>query len=164
MLHRTLKYDDNGSYRWGFRIGPWEPRHEWFKLGLYPELRESDLFRRYPSGTALPRIYGEEECESLIVDYLKALREHADHVLNERYTTAVLRTTPKEYIITVPAVWSIKAQDRTRSCAERAGMGSGNRLHIITEPEAAGIYALKSMPRNTFKIGDTFILCDAGGG
>lgn len=66
--------------------------------------------------------------------------------------------------ITVPAVWSDMAQSKTRACAEAAGMGAGAALHIISEPEAAAVYALSVMDPHDLKIGDTFVLCDAGGG
>lgn len=41
-------------------------------------------------------------------------------------------------------------------------MGKG--LQIISEPEAAAIYALHAMDPHSIKVGDTFVLCDAGGG
>ena len=62
----------------------------------------------------------------------------------------------------MPAVWSDSAQAKTRACAERAGMGKG--LQIISEPEAAAIYALHAMDPHSIQVGDTFVLCDAGGG
>ena len=43
-------------------------------------------------------------------------------------------------------------------------MGQGSALHIISEPEAAAMYALDIMDPHNIKVGDTFILCDAGGG
>lgn len=66
--------------------------------------------------------------------------------------------------ITVPAVWTDAAQAKTRACAEEAGMGAGSALHIISEPEAAAIYALTVMDHLDTQVGDTFVLCDAGGG
>ena len=66
--------------------------------------------------------------------------------------------------ITVPAVWSDMAQAKTRNCAEAAGMGAGAALHIISEPEAAALFALSAMDRHGLQIGETFVLCDAGGG
>ena len=61
-------------------------------------------------------------------------------------------------------MWSDAAQAKTRECAERAGMGRGDRLQIISEPEAAAIYTLDALDPHNVKIGDTFVLCDAGGG
>ena len=56
------------------------------------------------------------------------------------------------------------AQDATRACADAARMGAGAALHVISEPEAAALYALTALDPHGLKIGDTFMLCDAGGG
>ena len=66
--------------------------------------------------------------------------------------------------ITVPAVWSDTAQAKTLACAEKAGMGTSSTLQIVSEPEAAATYALDIMDPLNIKKGDTFVLCDAGGG
>lgn len=121
----------------------------------------SDLSREFPDQHALPPSYNNTP-ENLCTDYLKALRQHTEAVLKHKLPQSVLRTTPIEYIITVPAVWSDMAQAKTRNCAEVAGMGK--RLQIISEPEAAAIYALHAMDPHSIKVGDTFVLCDAGGG
>ena len=43
-------------------------------------------------------------------------------------------------------------------------MGNGENLQIVSEPEAAATYALDAMDPHSVKVGDTFVLCDAGGG
>ena len=43
-------------------------------------------------------------------------------------------------------------------------MGKGDRLQIISEPEAAATYALRNLNPHDVRIGDTFVLVDAGGG
>lgn len=43
-------------------------------------------------------------------------------------------------------------------------MGKGTALHIVSEPETAAMYALKILDPHGIKVGDTFVLCDAGGG
>ena len=43
-------------------------------------------------------------------------------------------------------------------------MGKGNALQVVSEPEAAAMYALDALDPHNIKIGDTFVLCDAGGG
>jgi molecular chaperone DnaK (HSP70) len=67
----------------------------------------------------------------------------------------------QEWIITVPAVWSIKAKDVTRACALAAGM---TNVAMTTEPEAAAAYAMQKLDRSYLKIGDSITICDAGGG
>jgi len=75
-----------------------------------------------------------------------------------------LARLPREYIITVPAIWTHGAQELTRECAQKAGMGEGDKIEIISEPEAASIYAIQTMENLGLEKNDTFVLCDAGGG
>jgi molecular chaperone DnaK (HSP70) len=117
--------------------------------------------QQYPSRTALQYETGEE-CEKLVTEYLRNLRKHVEGNIRKKLTEPVWKNNgPPHYIITVPAVWDPKAWDTTRSCAEKAGMGKD--VQIITEPEAAGIYALKNIAQ-PLKKDDTFVMCDAGGG
>ena len=114
------------------------------------------------SNAALPDY--DHHPEKLVTDYLTAMRKHAEKVLAHKLPQSVVADIPIEYILTVPALWSDTAQAKTRSCAEKAGMGSGSSLHIISEPEAGAIYALDTMDPHGIQIGDTFVVCDAGGG
>lgn len=170
----SILYYDNGGmtgpFHWGFKARAEQQRgkkvHEWFKLGLCPEYEErraaeSELNRKYPSTTALDPVKGEE-AEKLVVDYLASLKKRVDEHFRELDRS--VNEIPREYIITVPAIWDHKEQERTRSCAERAGMGQGSKLQIVSEPEAAAIYALSREHKIGLKVDDTFIICDAGGG
>jgi len=159
-----LRYNSGGTrgpFKWGFEVPDYEKRHEWFKLGLCSEFEANpSLANDYPSPTALPRVFGPE-CERLVVDYLTSLRKHAESYFRIQFDPMIFHTTPREYIITVPAIWTDRAQYITRICAEQAGMG---HLQIISEPEAAGIFALDTMTNIGLNVGDTFVVCDAGGG
>ena len=161
---REIKYDGQ-NYKWGFQIGDSELRQQWFKLELDPsQLRgTSDLARRFPDYTAEPPQYNMST-EKIVIDYLTALRKHAEQVLRHKLPAGALMSTPLEFVMTVPAVWSDAAQAKTRACAEKAGMGLGSALHIVSEPEAAAMYALDAMDPHNIKVGDTFVLVDAEGG
>lgn len=173
LCSSILRYDNGGTtgpFKWGFDAHREQRRgekvHEWFKLGLCPEYEErraaeSELARKYPSPTGLQPVKGKD-AEKLVVDYLSSLKKRVDE--HFRGIDKSVDDIPREYIITVPAIWDDKEQDRTRNCAQRAGMGKDNQLQIISEPEAAAIYALERMPRVGLKVQDTFIICDAGGG
>jgi molecular chaperone DnaK (HSP70) len=97
-------------------------------------------------------------------DFLEKLKIQALEALDKRYGKAFMATTKIEYILTVPAVWSDAAKDATLKAAGVAGLSKSRNLQMITEPEAAGLYALKQMEGVTLAEGDTFIVCDAGGG
>ncbi|KAI1154192.1 actin-like ATPase domain-containing protein [Nemania diffusa] len=170
----TLQYDNNEGRqalegppsRWGFETenDPQEPKYQWFKLELDPTLR-SMLARKYPKTAIQPK---PEHVEKLVTDYLGVLRKHAEGRIKASFAglgDALLRHVPWEYIITVPAVWPETAQNITRKCAADAGMAPASPVQIITEPEAAGIYALEHVSQEIqLTIGDTFVICDAGGG
>lgn len=177
---REIAYDGNNS-KWGFQIEDSAPqRHRWFKLDLDPsQVRESPLANCLDSIRAQPGY----DPPKLVTDFLTSIRRHAERSLRYKLPESALLSTPIEYIvcnhgiqenaypffanimqITVPAVWSDMAQATTRLCAEAARMGAGAALHIISEPEAAALYALDALDPHGLKIGDTFMLCDAGGG
>ncbi|KAL8938655.1 MAG: hypothetical protein Q9216_003775 [Gyalolechia sp. 2 TL-2023] len=154
-----------GGYNWGFQIASNAPRHQWFKLGLDPNQVKavSSLSQEFPDEKAA--VLGVDHSpEKLAEDYLLALRHHMEAILKKNLHSTVVSVTPVEYVITVPAVWSDAAKAKTRRCAEQAGMGRGDKLQVIAEPEAAAMYALAKMKLFGLRIGDTFILCDAGGG
>ncbi len=122
--------------------------------------KSSHLALNYPDPRALQvnhRVTGE----FLVTDYLKCLRKHSLEILKEGLCDNVLETTLVEFIITVPAIWSEAAKQKTRLSAERAGMGAAVKL--ISEPEAAIIYAL-DQELSKLEIGDIVVVCDAGGG
>jgi molecular chaperone DnaK (HSP70) len=67
------------------------------------------------------------------------------------------------YVITVPAIWSDDAKNLTRLAATRAGI-PGDKLNLITEPEAAALYCATMCEELDLRQGDRFLVCDAGGG
>ncbi|KAL6717539.1 hypothetical protein ACLMJK_005454 [Lecanora helva] len=158
-----MKYDGQ-NFKWGFQIPDSVQRHQTFKLDLDPsQNRTTALASQYHDPKKAPPAY-DEDAERITTDYMGALRKHAEQILRYKLPDSALKSTPVEYIITVPAVWSDTAQAKTRTCAQAAGMGVGANLHIISEPEAAALYALDAMDPHNLTVGDTFVLCDAGGG
>lgn len=161
-------YDSNdlSSYRWGCEVDDAEPKHEWFKLKLDPTRQggNSELARNFPSRTLRPSTYQTATVERLVTDYFTALRKHLDALLRRRLLPSAAQK-PREYILTVPATWSQRAKDDTLTYAHNAGMGSRDRIHMVTEPEAAALYDLQKRERDrSLEQGDVFTICDAGGG
>lgn len=132
---------------------------QWFKLGLYPN-DSSVLARKYPVQNLQ---MSDVECERYVMNYLGALGEYIDKYLTKTLGDDMLDDAEREYILTVPAVWPPESRERTLSCVERAGMGTPDKIQVVTEPEAAGLYALRTGNIELHN-GDTFVICDAGGG
>ncbi len=99
-----------------------------------------------------------------VSDYLTQIYQHTMNTLTKRYGESFMAITKIEFVLTVPAVWSDAAKNATLQAAERAGMGNRHEVRLISEPEAAAVYTLKAIQPNHLKIGDNFIVCDAGGG
>jgi molecular chaperone DnaK (HSP70) len=150
--------------KWGYQTlmqPPGVKLHEWFKLGsVDPGLQSTE---------AAMLSVKPGEWEKLVVDYLRSLKEASDSYVTRTLPEWIQGqgAPPREYIITVPAMWSEAAQEATRGCAAEAFLGDRqriNEIHIVAEPEAAAIYALTRMPTIDRKEGNTFVICDAGGG
>jgi hypothetical protein len=103
--------------------------------------------------------------KELVMNYLAALRLHTQEVLERNLDPETVESTSIEFILTVSSAWIDKSPEWTvRCCAESAGMGVAKNLHIISEPEAAAVYAFQKLAPEDLSFRDGFTLCDAGGG
>ena len=122
-----------------------------------------DFEQKYSNELADPPDYSRSVTK-LVTDYLTALRKQAQKTLDDKYGASALKTMGINWVITVPAIWSMKAKDDTLGCAREAGIGSGQKVTIVSEPEAAAAYALQAIEPRSLKPADNFVVCDAGGG
>lgn len=157
----------------GFEVPPADPQKiSWIKILLDPSQPRPTFVN--PKRTTLPR--GKKPVD-IVTDYLTALRAYTVQTLERRLGREMMSRTKVEYVLTVPAVWSDKARQMTMEAAMRAGLGLGGGavadeeeeglglLKLITEPEGAAEYALRSIQPNSMKVGLYFIfLCIFRGG
>ncbi|RYP52061.1 hypothetical protein DL768_002744 [Monosporascus sp. mg162] len=143
--------------QWGFQVPPQAPAEEvfeWFKLDLDPSLQRSTENR----GTRC-------DAQKLVAEYLSKLGGHLLYTLRLKLGEALVRSTPLDFILTVPAIWSDLAKSKTLEACRRAGGPFHNRpITLISEPEAAAIYTLHGLDPHGLEVGDSFVICDAGGG
>ncbi|KAK1060009.1 hypothetical protein LTR74_012230, partial [Friedmanniomyces endolithicus] len=148
--------------RWGFQFKPEETRLRCIKLFLDRNQRLPHFVS--PLETAAQLRKCERTVMDAVSDYLTKIYKHTMETLNRRYGESFVNSTPVEFVLTVPAVWSDAAKNATLQAAERAGMGNRHELKLISEPEAAAVYTLRSIQPSRLKVGDNYIVCDAGGG
>ncbi|RMZ24418.1 hypothetical protein D0859_11529 [Hortaea werneckii] len=148
--------------RWGFQFKPEEPRLRCIKLFLDRNQKLPHFVS--PLETAAQLRKCDRTVMDAVSDYLTKIYNHTMEMLARRYGESFLSTTKVEFVLTVPAVWSDAAKNATLQAAERAGMGSRHELKLISEPEAAAVYTLKTIQPSGLKVNDNFIVCDAGGG
>lgn len=150
------------TIRWGFQFRPEEPRLRCIKLFLDRNQKLPHFVS--PLETAAQLRKCDRTVMDAVSDYLTKIYQHTMETLTRRYGESFVSTTKVEFVLTVPAVWSDAAKNATLQAAERAGMGKRHELRLISEPEAAAVYTLKTIQPNGLHIGDNFIVCDAGGG
>lgn len=164
----VLLYSPDGKtlVSWGSQVPEDKPCLKHFKLGLSDICeQESKLLSylkiQYPDEMEKPLDH-EQKPEKLVTDFLQKLHAHIISCIETAVGKAAVKTTPIEYVLTVPAIWGDKAKEKTRLCARNAGFGEN--IHMISEPEAAVTWALGILEPGTLNEGDTFVLVDAGGG
>ncbi|KAL8337837.1 hypothetical protein RB601_006754 [Gaeumannomyces tritici] len=126
----------------------------------------NDIDEALAGNGGAPPAYPGKDVVEIVADYLSLVRDTAYQTMRNRYG-GVFDGMRKELVVTVPAVWSERAKDQTMKAVAKAEWGV-SKTSMITEPEAAAIYTLRGMSESSnkteMKVGDTFVLCDAGGG
>lgn len=148
---------------WGNQVDSSMSRYQEFKLHLggRQQLNETRLTNQFPDPLGLP-LSIQYNATKLTVDYLRCFRDHILSVISDQIHKHTVETTPIEWTLTIPAIWSDQQKDSTLFCAKEAGIG--DRIRLVTEPEAAITHAISSMTAEELSVGQTFVLCDCGGG
>lgn len=72
--------------------------------------------------------------EDLTTDYLTKLYQHLMYTLDQKLGASILRTIPIEFCLTVPAIWSEVAKEKTLKACQRAGLKSKSEILLVSEP------------------------------
>ncbi|KAL3954664.1 hypothetical protein ACCO45_010227 [Purpureocillium lilacinum] len=137
------------GWQWGFQIPESAKRYRFFKLKLdEPQKANKD----------------GETPQELTRIYLSCLHTHFISVLEKRLSPSIVRSTPMDFVVTVPAIWSNAAKQATERAAAMAGFCGNQRIQLISEPEAAALYTIKYLSPSILQRGRKFVVCDAGGG
>ncbi|CVK84249.1 related to hsp70 protein [Fusarium proliferatum] len=156
----AILYDprDSRNFKWGGQL-TWRDDHvQGVKLLLDPkQTRPSYL----PSSSAnLEKRRLPKDVVDVVADFMKAMYEHALEKIASKVPRDYLDLCEKSFVLTVPAVWSDKAKEKTIQAAKKAGVYP---VTLVKEPEAAALYTFMTQER-ALTTGDCFVVCDAGGG
>lgn len=113
------------------------------------------------------RSYNERGTDQAIVDYLSLLGAEVLETLNNYLGAELIKDYELKYVLTVPAIWSERATQRTKRAFQEAMDLRGRQardITMISEPEAAAIYELQQMKMQIVHEGDCLMILDAGGG
>ncbi|KAK5442624.1 hypothetical protein LTS15_011048 [Exophiala xenobiotica] len=158
---------------WGFEVTRTHKQYSWTKLLLDCEIdltQHDDPLLAAMYGSGFLRLPEGKSARAVVKDYLQELYQFLVQSIEKDIGREVLNTMPMECWITIPAIWSDRAQADTRAAALEAGFGSrkSDKVNVIPEPEAGALYALKpylgERAVNPIKAGEHFLICDCGGG
>ncbi|KAG8164168.1 hypothetical protein KVR01_006086 [Diaporthe batatas] len=152
----------NNDPEWGFLIPTDAPNDEvlqWFKLKLDDRPKVAAFI---PENI---RDYSGRRIDQAIVDYLSSLGTEVMHTLTDGLSAGIIADYELKYVLTVPAIWSERATQRTRSAFQEAmNIRSAVDITVISEPEAAAICELQEAETRIVDEGECIMILDAGGG
>ncbi|KAI1123685.1 hypothetical protein F5Y10DRAFT_285795 [Nemania abortiva] len=158
-----ISYQDGNIHHWGYEVSIKEESFKWIKILLEPEQKYSHTVDEVKNSNELLAKLGMT-ADQVVRDYLRELWAYTRENIRKRIGEDDWESEfQRRVILTVPAIWSHQAKDRTLRAAKEAGLPDD--IRIVTEPEAAALATLKSKEaENTLQPGDAFVVCDAGGG
>lgn len=128
--------------------------------GLVSSLDPEDI----PEGSMLLKgKLAAYDTDRLIADYLTRFGAHLMYLLRKRLGT-LLQGSSLHFVLTVPAMWSDHAKQRTTQAFHRAlSLPADSSVITTSEPEAAATYVLSRM-KSKLEVGQCYMVLDAGGG
>lgn len=114
------------------------------KSALLSDFDDCDIYDA--STNDMMRLPKGKSAKDVATEYLRHMYKMFEKSKEELFGSMNLNELPVEFWITVPASWSEAAKLLTKSAALAAGFGSRNidQVMLISEPEAAAHYTLKS--------------------
>lgn len=177
--HKTASHISYSCFgnrqRWGSVITAAEGPLKLFKLLLLDDTDLPDYIRDKSDLIETKKRIQEmgKSAAEVVYDYLTVLLANASKQISKTYHAQPFQTVQKRIVATLPAIWPIYAQVRMREAVLKAAVKSGifrqegdeKFLTIISEHEAAALATVHDlMGQNSLKVGDCFVVCDAGGG
>jgi hypothetical protein len=135
-----IAYVDGKPSKWGYSIGPNDKSFRWIKILLEPDSRYAKSVAPVKqSNEMLDQLH--RNAVSIVADYLRLLWGYTMKDIEQRQGPDFRDIFDLRVVMSVPAMWSPAAKDKTLQAAKQAGLGDDIRL--VTEPEAAALATLK---------------------
>ncbi|KAG8419671.1 hypothetical protein J3458_004519 [Metarhizium acridum] len=155
-----IAYDKQqpGVFKWGASVEELDTGIIGIKLLLDPE-QERPMYLPSTNTKRDIRMLPKQPVQ-VAADFMRAIYKHALDEISKTVPKAYMDLCSKQFVLSVPAVWSDAAKNATLLAAKQAGI---HPVTLIKEPEAAALYTVKTLDFS-IKKGDAFVVCDAGGG
>ncbi|KAF5607897.1 heat shock 70 kDa 12B [Fusarium subglutinans] len=144
----------------------------WFKLLLVDEKDLPDHIRhsvQLKIARAL-MLKANKTPVQILGDYLRQLWHHCRQNILRAEGRRMMTVSTVHLVVTLPAIWPYYVRSRMTEALGHAGLLNITKtghttLAFISEPEAAALTCIKeNADRFNVRVGDHFVICDAGGG
>ncbi|KAM0341281.1 hypothetical protein ACHAPQ_000670 [Fusarium lateritium] len=167
-----LFYDNDKDTTWGYSVPADKDALKWFKLLLLDTADiPADMLSSVQLRKARDLLDGiKKDPVNVIACFLRKIWNHAIDSIRRSVGAELLQKSRFHVVVTLPAIWPPYAQQRMKQAARVSGILDARScgettLRFISEPEAAALATIKDLSkRSTIKVGDTMVICDAGGG
>ncbi|RBQ72997.1 hypothetical protein FVER14953_07907 [Fusarium verticillioides] len=157
---------------WGATTPQDDTTLRWFKLLLVDEKDLPDHIRhsvQLKTARAL-MLKANKTPVQILGDYLRQLWRHCRQNIVRAEGRRMMTVSIVHLVVTLPAIWPYYTRSRMTEALGHAGLlnitkAGHTTLDFISEPEAAALTCLKeNADRFNVRVGDHFVICDAGGG
>ncbi|KAE8371983.1 hypothetical protein BDV26DRAFT_275028 [Aspergillus bertholletiae] len=159
-----ISYNGREPQNWGYSVKRAEKNSfKWFKLLLESSHTLRAKAEPIVASTSLLRDL-DKSVDDVATDFLHLLWEYAQDDIRKEYGPNWNTMYKVKVVLTVPAIWSPAAANKTKDVARAAGLP--DNVFLVSEPEAAALAIMreKNAEGSSLKVGDSFVVCDAGGG
>ncbi|KAF5020932.1 hypothetical protein F66182_7037 [Fusarium sp. NRRL 66182] len=174
MVPSAILYShlNDESPAWGYATPLEETVMRWFKLLLVDEKDLPEWVRGSPQVSTVRALMQKANKTPIQVlgDYLRRVWDHSHGNIQRSVGQRMMKLSRVHVVVTLPAIWPQYARERMTKALEHAGLlevtrGEKTSVGFISEPEAAALMCLEeNSDRPDVKVGDHFIVCNAGGG
>jgi molecular chaperone DnaK (HSP70) len=140
-----ISYKDGRPQKYGYGVGPQDDAFKWIKILLEPAHKFAKAAKPVEKSNELLHTLDKMATE-VVTDYLKYIWEYTLADIRRHTSDDFREIYELKVVLTVPAVWSQSAKDKTLQCARAAGMPFS--IDLVTEPEAAALAVLKDKAAN----------------
>lgn len=157
----VISYGEDGKVKnWGYEVSGRDNALRWLKIMMESGSEQ----QKYLEGVDEIRQSNSKILEDLgktaddvVADFLGELWQYAKEDIRKRMVAPVAWEDSIQVVLTVPAVWSGAAKERTLKAAQRAGIGGP--ISLLSEPEAAALATLSGkVETNTLKVRSSLTL------
>lgn len=135
----VIAYENGKPTKWGYEVGPKDQSFQWIKILLEPDSKFARIVAPVRDSNQLLAKLGKDAID-VVADYLRLLWDFTMEDIRRKQGGDFRNVYSLKVVITVPAMWSPAAKDKTLQAAKAAGISAD--IAVVTEPEAAALATL----------------------